>query len=157
MIVNRDQAEQIVIKRHADGQKIVFTNGCFDILHRGHVEYLNRAKELGDFLMIGLNSDQSVRRLKGATRPYQNESDRAEILQNLRSVDLVTIFEEDTPLELICELKPDILVKGGDYDIASIVGAKEMQTWGGVVKIIPFIEGYGTSKLVEKIVKDAQI
>lgn len=157
MIVNRDQVEQIVIKRRADGQKIVFTNGCFDILHRGHVEYLNRAKELGNFLMIGLNSDQSVRRLKGATRPYQNESDRAEILQNLRSVDLVTIFEEDTPLELICELKPDILVKGGDYDIASIVGAKEMQTWGGVVKIIPFIEGYGTSKLVEKIVKDAQI
>ncbi len=157
MIVDRDQAKKIVIKLHAEGQKIVFTNGCFDILHRGHVEYLNRAKELGDFLMVGLNSDQSVRRLKGATRPYQSESDRAEMLHNLRSVDLVTIFEEDTPLELICELKPDILVKGGDYDIASIVGAKEIQTWGGMVKIIPFIEGYGTSKLIEKIVKDAQI
>jgi D-beta-D-heptose 7-phosphate kinase/D-beta-D-heptose 1-phosphate adenosyltransferase len=155
MIVSRTKAKQIVDEQRMNNQVVVFTNGCFDILHRGHVEYLKSAKELGNFLVVGLNSNQSVKRLKGQNRPFFNEDDRAEVLDNLYPVDLITIFEEDTPLELIHELKPDILVKGGDYNINSVVGAKEVKTWGGIIKIIPFIEGYGTSKLVEKIVNES--
>ena len=151
-IVNRAEAKIIAKKWRDNRKKIVFTNGCFDILHRGHVEYLRSAKLLGDVLIIGLNSNESVQRLKGNPRPYQDEKDRAIILDALEAVDLVAIFEEDTPFELICELKPDILVKGGDYNFHSVVGASEVESWGGTVKIIPFLKGYGTSKLIEKII-----
>jgi D-beta-D-heptose 7-phosphate kinase/D-beta-D-heptose 1-phosphate adenosyltransferase len=154
VILNKIQAKQVINKWKDDNKSIVFTNGCFDIIHRGHIEYLKQTKELGDYLIVGLNSDKSVERLKGKPRPYQTESDRAEILNSLRFVDIVIIFEEDTPLKLICELKPDILVKGGDYDLNTVVGAKEMHNWGGEVKIIPFLKGYGTSKLIEKIVNN---
>ena len=153
-ILNQIQAKQFINKWKDENKSIVFTNGCFDIIHRGHVEYLKQSKELGDYLFIGLNSDKSVERLKGKLRPYQTESDRAEILNSLRFVDIVIIFEEDTPLKLICELKPNILVKGGDYNLNTIAGAKEIQDRGGEVKIIPFLKGYGTSKLIEKIVNN---
>jgi len=156
-VVSRKNAKTIVSDWQNSNKKVVFTNGCFDIIHRGHIDYLRKSRELGDYLVLGLNSDNSVKRLKGVPRPYQSESDRAEILCNLSSVDIVTIFKEDTPLELICELRPDIIVKGGDYDLNSIVGAKEVQSWGGKVKIIPFLKGYGTSKLIEKIVSNSNI
>lgn len=150
-LVDRVEAKKIIGKWRDEHKNIVFTNGCFDIIHRGHVEYLREAKLLGDILIVGLNSDASVRRIKGESRPYQVEEDRAIILNALEAVDLVVIFDEDTPLKLICELKPDMLVKGGDYDSHSIAGAKEVESWGGSVKIIPFLKGYGTSQLVEKI------
>lgn len=150
-LVDITEAQKIISKWRNDQKIIVFTNGCFDIIHRGHVEYLQEAKLLGDFLIVGLNSDASVKRIKGKPRPYQDEQDRAAILNAMKMVDMVVMFDEDTPLELICELKPNVLVKGGDYDSQSIVGAIEMEGWDGSVKIIPFIKGYGTSKLVEKI------
>jgi len=152
-LVDRAKAKKIIGKWRADHKIIVFTNGCFDIIHRGHIEYLRKAKLLGDVLIVGLNSDASVRRIKGEPRPYQSEQDRAAISDAMEMVDLVVIFDEDTPLDLICELKPDVLVKGGDYDHRSIVGAKEVESWGGHVIIIPFLKGYGTSKLVEKILE----
>ena len=152
-IVNRFEAKKTISNWRADHKTIVFTNGCFDIIHRGHVEYLRKAKLLGDILIVGLNSDASVRHIKGEPRPYQNELDRAAILDVMEMVDLVVIFDEDTPLDLICELKPDIIVKGGDYDSHSIAGANEVVGWGGSVKILPFLKGYGTSKLVEKILE----
>jgi len=152
-IVNRFEAKKTIDNWRADHKTIVFTNGCFDIIHRGHVEYLRKAKLLGDILIVGLNSDASVSHIKGEPRPYQNELDRAAILDVMEMVDLVVIFDEDTPLDLICELKPDIIVKGGDYDSHSIVGADEVVGWGGSVKILPFLKGYGTSKLVEKILE----
>jgi rfaE bifunctional protein nucleotidyltransferase chain/domain len=152
-IVNRFEAKKTIDNWRADHKTIVFTNGCFDIIHRGHVEYLRKAKLLGDILIVGLNSDASVSHIKGEPRPYQNELDRAAILDVMEMVDLVVIFDEDTPLDLICELKPDIIVKGGDYDSHSIVGANEVVGWGGSIKILPFLKGYGTSKLVEKILE----
>ena len=152
-IVERIEAKKIVKKWHTNNKKVVFTNGCFDIIHRGHIEYLREAKLLGDILIVGLNSDTSVRRIKGETRPYQDEQGRATILNAMEMVDLVVIFNEDTPLNLICELKPDILVKGGDYNSQLIVGAKEVESWGGSVKIIPFLKGYGTSIIVDKILE----
>ena len=131
--------------------KIVFTNGCFDILHIGHVHYLNEAKALGDKLIVGLNSDESVRRLKGLDRPINNENDRKFILENLRSVDEVIIFNEDTPIELIKNVKPNILVKGGDWAIEKIVGYEFVTSIGGSVKSLSFKDGYSTSLTLEKI------
>jgi rfaE bifunctional protein nucleotidyltransferase chain/domain len=150
-LIDKTGITKNIDKWRRDNKTIVFTNGCFDIIHRGHVEYLQKAKLLGDILIVGLNSDVSAKHIKGEPRPYQNESDRAAILNAMEMVDLVVIFDEDTPLKLISELKPDILVKGGDYDLHSIVGVNEVEGWGGNVKIIPFLKGYGTSKLVEKI------
>ncbi|MGN7610570.1 bifunctional D-glycero-beta-D-manno-heptose-7-phosphate kinase/D-glycero-beta-D-manno-heptose 1-phosphate adenylyltransferase HldE [Magnetococcales bacterium HHB-1] len=133
------------------GLTIVFTNGCFDILHRGHVSYLERARALGDRLIVGLNRDQSVRRLKGETRPLVPEEDRARLLAALSSIDAVTLFSEDTPLNLIVALKPDVLAKGADYQEKDIVGAKEVKQYGGRVARIAFTEGRSTTTLVEKI------
>jgi D-beta-D-heptose 7-phosphate kinase/D-beta-D-heptose 1-phosphate adenosyltransferase len=130
---------------------VVFTNGCFDILHRGHLESLARAAELGHYLVVGINADASVRRLKGAERPVNDEVFRSQMLASLCVVDAVCIFEEDTPLELITAVRPDILVKGGDYDPDTIVGSKEVRSWGGQVVTIPLVEGYSTSNLIEKI------
>jgi len=152
-IVNRSEAKMTIDNWRANNKTIVFTNGCFDIIHRGHIEYLQESKLLGDILIVGLNSDVSVRRIKGVPRPYQDEKDRAAILDAMEMVDLVVIFDEETPLNLICELKPNMLVKGGDYDSHLIAGANEVVEWGGSVKILPFIKGYGTSKLVEKILE----
>lgn len=133
------------------GKKIVFTNGCFDILHKGHVTYLNEAKKLGDLLVIGLNSDASVKRLKGPERPINNEKDRQFVLSNLRSVDFVEIFEEDTPLSLILKVMPQILVKGGDWKIEQIVGGKEVIAAGGEVYSLQFVDGYSTTSIINKI------
>jgi D-glycero-beta-D-manno-heptose 1-phosphate adenylyltransferase len=133
-------------------KKIVFTNGCFDILHRGHVTYLNQAKSLGDILVVGLNSDASVKRLgKGEDRPINKEQDRKFVLSQLRSVDFVEIFDEDTPLDLILKVKPMILVKGGDWAIEKIVGSREVQSWGGRVHSLGFVDGYSTTSTISKI------
>jgi len=146
-----DQARSQVETWKQAGEKVVFTNGCFDVLHRGHVDLLSAAKEMGDHLVVGLNSDQSVVRLKGPERPLQTEMDRAVILDALRSVDMVVIFEEDTPLELICTLKPDVLVKGGDYTFEQIVGAQEVVSRGGQVKIFPLVRGLSSSGILHKM------
>ena len=133
------------------GRRIVFTNGCFDLLHAGHVRYLQAARELGDALVLGLNSDSSVKRLKGASRPLVPEEDRAIMLSALESVSLVVIFGEDTPDALIREVMPDVLVKGGDYKAEEIVGYDTVTQNGGRVEIIPFVEGCSTTNLVNLI------
>lgn len=133
------------------GRKIVFTNGCFDILHHGHIDLLAKAADEGHILVVGLNSDASVRRLKGNERPINKENDRALQLAALLCVDAVCLFEEDTPLNLITNLEPDVLVKGGDYTKDKIVGANEVEAKGGRISIIPFVAGYSTSELISKI------
>jgi len=130
---------------------VVFTNGCFELLHRGHVEYLAQAKALGDVLVVGLNSDASVQHLKGAGRPLVAEADRAAVLVALRSVDAVTLFDEDTPLELISTLLPDVLVKGGDYDLDGIVGREVVEEAGGEVRALPFVEGHSTTSILDRL------
>jgi rfaE bifunctional protein nucleotidyltransferase chain/domain len=134
-------------------KKIVFTNGCFDWLHVGHIRYLQQARGLGDVLVVGVNSDDSVKRLKGPTRPVQNETDRAEILAALGSVDFTVIFSEDTPAKLIEAVRPAVLVKGGDWKIDQIVGAPFVQSYGGEVHSLQFVDGKSTSKLIEKAQK----
>lgn len=131
-------------------KKIVFTNGVFDLLHVGHIRYLQEAKSLGDILVVGVNSDASVKRLKGPTRPVQNQNDRAEILAALVAVDFTIIFDEDTPAKLIEKVCPDILVKGGDYTIPQIVGSDFVLGRGGKVFSLQFVEGKSTSKIIEK-------
>lgn len=133
------------------GKKVVFTNGCFDILHRGHVTYLNEARKLGDALIVGLNSDASVKRLKGESRPINSELDRKFVMENLRCVDGVEIFDEDTPLELIKAIRPSVLVKGGDWKIDQIVGGREVVSWGGEVMSLNFVDGYSTTAVIQKI------
>jgi D-beta-D-heptose 1-phosphate adenylyltransferase (EC 2.7.7.-) len=132
-------------------KKIVFTNGCFDILHAGHADYLNKAKSLGDILVVGINSDASVRRIKGEKRPILPQQMRAYLLDNLKPVDYVVIFEEDTPLELIKAIKPDVLVKGADWDLERIVGADFVLSYGGKVERIPFSFEISTSKMIERV------
>lgn len=131
--------------------KIVFTNGCFDLLHPGHVKYLADAKSLGERLVVGVNADQSVQKLKGKNRPIQNQKSRMEILASLHAVDAVILFEEDTPELLIKALKPDFLVKGGDWDVSKIVGSDFVKSYGGNVLSIPFVDGYSTSNIEQKI------
>jgi len=135
------------------GKTFSFTNGCFDILHPGHLFSLAEAAKEADYLVVGLNSDQSVQKLKGPTRPINNTQSRAIVLANLMVVDMVVIFEEDTPLDLIKTLLPDVMVKGGDYTIDEIVGAKEVIAHGGKVIINPIVEGFSTTQLIEKIKK----
>jgi rfaE bifunctional protein nucleotidyltransferase chain/domain len=132
-------------------KRIVFTNGCFDILHRGHVTYLNEARKLGDLLLLGVNSDASVKRLKGPERPINNENDRSYVLSQLKAVDFTEIFTEDTPLNLILKVKPSILVKGGDWKIDQIVGGKEVIANGGQVFSLNFVDGYSTTSIIHKI------
>ncbi len=131
-------------------QKIVFTNGCFDLLHVGHVRYLQEAKACGDYLVVGVNSDSSVQILKGPARPIQNQNDRAEILAALASVDCVVIFDEETPEKLIHQLKPDVLVKGGDWKPEQIIGGSFVLSYGGQVRSLQFVDGKSTTKLIEK-------
>jgi rfaE bifunctional protein nucleotidyltransferase chain/domain len=135
----------------ADGKKVVFTNGVFDLLHLGHITYMAKAAELGDKLIIGLNSDSSVKRIKGESRPVNDQNNRAAILAALFFVDALIVFDEDTPLNLITALMPDILVKGADYSIENIVGAKEVVANGGEVKTINFVEGYSSTSIIQKI------
>ena len=132
-------------------RKVVFTNGCFDVLHRGHVTYLAQAHELGDCLVVGLNSDTSVKRLKGESRPINNEKDRAFVLAALSFINYIILFEEDTPKELIERVQPDILVKGGDYQIENIVGADFVLKNGGQVLTIPFVDGYSSTKTIQAL------
>ena len=135
----------------ATGKKIVFTNGCFDILHHGHLDLLAKAAELGNVLIVGVNTDGSVQRLKGKDRPVTNEQDRLFQLASLLCVDAVSLFDEDTPEALIKLIRPDVLVKGGDYTIDKIVGAELVQSYGGRVEIIPFVKGYSTTSIIERI------
>lgn len=144
-------AKAIVHTWKKQGRKVVFTNGCFDILHLGHVDYLEKARALGDGLVVGLNTDASVSRFKGPQRPIQDEHSRARVMASLEAVDLVVFFDEDTPIALISALLPDVLVKGGDYLAGNIVGADVVKKAGGVVKTIDFVPGYSTSGIVEKI------
>lgn len=132
------------------GKRIVFTNGCFDLLHAGHVHYLEHAKRLGDVLVVALNSDASVRRLKGPERPLNRLEDRAKVIAALESVDFVTAFEEDTPLRAILALEPHLIVKGGDWKVAQIVGSKEAKAWGGRAKSLPFVSGKSTTALIRR-------
>jgi D-glycero-beta-D-manno-heptose 1-phosphate adenylyltransferase len=143
--------QAIEFLKQNNGKSIVFTNGCFDILHSGHVQYLNQAKAEGALLFIGLNSDKSVKRLKGEERPINQEDDRKYVLENLKAVDFVEIFEEDTPLELIKKVKPSMLVKGGDWAIEQIVGSEFVIESGGVVKSLNFKDGYSTTNIINKI------
>ena len=131
--------------------KVVFTNGCFDILHRGHVEYLSKASDMGDVLVVGLNTDASVKRLKGEGRPVNNQEDRALVLASLSFVDAVVLFDEDTPYELIKVVRPDVLVKGADYKPEEIVGHDMVTSYGGKVQTVPLVEGYSTSSIISKL------
>jgi rfaE bifunctional protein nucleotidyltransferase chain/domain len=135
------------------GQRIVFTNGCFDLIHPGHVRYLRKAKEQGDVLVVALNSDASVRRLKGPTRPLVPQRDRCEVMAALEMVDFVAIFNDDTPYKLIAQLQPDVLVKGGDWTPDRIVGADIVRARGGTVRSLRFAPGYSTTRLVQRISK----
>lgn len=146
-----ETAQRTLAGWRVGGAKVVFTNGCFDLIHPGHLHYLAEARSLGDYLVIGLNSDDSVQRLKGAHRPIKDEGSRGLLLASLAFVDLVVRFTEDTPLDLIKALRPDILVKGGDYTEEQVVGAKEVRAWGGDVQLLSFLPGYSTSLLEEKI------
>ena len=132
------------------GLKIVFTNGCFDLLHKGHLDLLNKSSKYGDILIIGLNSDSSVKKLKGTSRPVEDEMKRSQKLMALNYVDHVIIFKQLTPRKLISELKPDVLVKGGDYELNKIVGADEVVSNGGTVKIIPLTPGFSTTSIIKK-------
>jgi len=152
-LVSRCEALEKVQAWQASGKKVVFSNGCFDLLHAGHVEYLQAARQLGDVLLIGLNSDASVRRIKGISRPVCCEADRATVLSALQVVDALTLFDEDTPEELIGTLLPDILVKGADWAIEHIAGARAVLDHGGAVLTLPLLEGRSTSSLIKKIIQ----
>lgn len=149
-VVSRSELATVLNREDGSSQRLVFTNGCFDLLHVGHVRYLQEARKLGDALFVGVNTDASVKRLKGPERPLQNENDRAEILAALGCVDYVCLFTEDTPEALIHAVKPRVLVKGGDWRIDQIVGADFVQSLGGQVFSLNFIEGRSTTRLIEK-------
>jgi D-beta-D-heptose 7-phosphate kinase/D-beta-D-heptose 1-phosphate adenosyltransferase len=152
-ILERNVLKNKLEELRKEGKKIAFTNGCFDILHVGHIRYLREAKKTADVLVLALNSDSSVRAIKGEKRPLMSEEERAEILAALEFIDFVTIFQELTPLELINYLKPDVLIKGGDWPEEKIVGGEEIKKWGGRVVIIPEVTGKSTTNIVEKIKK----
>ncbi|MBB3699120.1 D-glycero-beta-D-manno-heptose 1-phosphate adenylyltransferase [Flammeovirga yaeyamensis] len=150
-IVSLEEAVRIRKEWKAAGEKVVFTNGCFDIVHLGHVDYLEQARLKGSKMILGLNTDASVKRLKGEERPINNEYARARLLAAFEFIDMVILFGDDTPLDLISTLLPDVLVKGADYTIDNIVGAKEVMENGGSVETITLVEGFSTSSIIEKI------
>lgn len=152
IVTNRDEMIEIRQGIKSQDKKLVFTNGCFDILHSGHVDYLNQARQLGDYLVVGLNSDFSVKNIKGEKRPIINEMERATLLDNLKCVDYVTFFDEDTPARLINSLIPDILVKGADWALDKIVGREVVEANGGEVKTIEFSCNQSTSKIINLII-----
>ncbi|HLO26995.1 MAG TPA: D-glycero-beta-D-manno-heptose 1-phosphate adenylyltransferase, partial [Geobacteraceae bacterium] len=153
-IKNRDVLAAIIEEEKKRGKRVVFTNGCFDLLHVGHVKYLQKARTFGDLLVLGLNSDASVRRLKGPKRPLIGEEERAHLLAALDCVDFVVTFDEDTPLQLIQNLKPMVLVKGGDYSPEQVVGKDVVESYGGRVELVDFVDGRSTTNIIEKIVKN---
>lgn len=155
-VVSREQIELLSNKLKAAGKKIVFTNGCFDILHVGHVRYLTAARNLGDCLIVGLNTDESVRRLKGPSRPINDENDRAEILSALSVVDYVVLFGEATAVDLITGIKPDEYVKGGDYVIETLPEAKAVAKYGGKTVLIPMVHGKSSSNVIKKIADESK-
>ena len=150
-ILSRQQAIEQVEQWHRDGLKVVFTNGCFDIVHLGHIDYLEKARHLGDKLILGLNTDASVSRIKGPLRPVVNEQARARLMAALEFIDAVTLFDEPTPKELIEAVRPNILVKGDDYTVDTIVGADFVIANGGSVQTVPLVKGYSTTALIERI------
>ena len=149
MLVDRKSIPNL--RKELKNKKVVFTNGCFDILHVGHVRYLTAAKNFGDVLIVGLNTDESVKKLKGETRPINNQADRAEVLLGLKAVDYVIFFGENTAENLIAELKPDVYVKGGDYTLATLPEAKIVQSYGGRVELVNLVAGKSTTNIIEKI------
>lgn len=150
-LISLDEARRVRAQMRAAGRRLVFTNGCFDLLHIGHVRYLQQARALGDALLVAINSDRAVRALKGPERPLMKEAERAEMLAALSVVDFVLIFDDLSPRQLIAELLPDVLVKGGDYKLDEIHGREEGEAAGGRVLALPFISGYSTSALIERI------
>jgi D-glycero-beta-D-manno-heptose 1-phosphate adenylyltransferase len=150
-IVSREELRRERERLRAAGRQLVFTNGCFDVLHVGHVRYLAAARALGDALVVAINSDASVRELKGAGRPIMNEDERAEMLAALVAVDYVTVFDELSPRSLIAEVLPDVLVKGGDYQLNEIHGREEVEAAGGRVLALPFVEGASTTSIIERV------
>jgi len=148
--ITLEEAGRLLTPRFRKNKRMVFTNGCFDLLHRGHIYYLSKARELGDMLVVGLNSDASVTLLKGSGRPVNMVEARAEVLGALAFVDYIIVFEEETPLNLITRLEPDILIKGGDYKVEDIVGYRELSSWGGRVQTIPLLEGYSSSSIIDR-------
>jgi rfaE bifunctional protein nucleotidyltransferase chain/domain len=150
-IFDREKLENQLAIWRFQSRKIVFTNGCFDLLHLGHIDYLTKAKDLGDILIIGLNTDDSVRRLKGDTRPITDENSRSTIIASLQFVSAVVLFNEDTPYELIKQVQPDVLVKGGDYKAGDIVGYDIVNAKGGKIVTIDYLEGYSTTGMLDKI------
>ncbi|MDD3859615.1 MAG: D-glycero-beta-D-manno-heptose 1-phosphate adenylyltransferase [Bacteroidales bacterium] len=152
-IFSQDQLSISILNWKKENKKIVFTNGCFDLIHKGHIEYLARAKNFGDKLIIGLNSDNSVKRLKGEQRPINTQEARALLLASFVFTDAVVVFDEDTPEKIIQLYSPDVLVKGGDYKYNEIVGAEYVTNHGGKVEIIPFVEGYSSTNIIKNISK----
>ena len=153
-LLDAARVQRRVAEWRAAGETVVFTNGCFDLLHVGHITLLEDCRKFGSKLVLGLNSDASVRRLKGPTRPIVGERERARVMSALASVDAVVIFDEETPLELIKALKPNVLVKGGDYTIETVVGHQEVLASGGRVEIVPTVEGFSTTNIVKKLTGD---
>lgn len=151
MILSREELKKVRAELKSQNKKVVFTNGCFDLIHSGHVDYLLKAKQLGDILIVGLNTDASVRRIKGEKRPILKQDERAFIVSNLKPVDYVTFFDEDTPAKIISDLIPDILVKGADWAIDKIVGRDVVEANGGEVKTIEFVNDQSTSKIIQTI------
>lgn len=151
MLIQADDIEALCAILHRAGQRIVFTNGCFDILHAGHVEYLNKARSFGDCLVLGLNTDASVRGNKGPSRPINNELNRAKVADALQAVDYVVLFGEKTAEDLIAKVKPDVYVKGGDYTLATLPEAKIVQSYGGRVEFIQMVAGCSTTNVIKKI------
>jgi len=150
-ILDKDALIRERQRLRSEGKRLVFTNGCFDLLHPGHVRYLTGARSLGDALVVALNSDRTVRVLKGEGRPILNEAERAEVVSALEAVDYVVVFDEATPRELISDLLPDVLVKGGDWALEEIVGREEVEAAGGTVCSLPYVEGSSTSDIIERI------
>ena len=152
-IKKADILADIVVKLKKQGKKVVFTNGCFDIIHFGHVKYLEEAKKKGDILIVAINSNSSIKRIKDSSRPIISQHDRTGVIAALQSVDFVTVFNDSTPLNLIKKIKPDILIKGSDWKKDNIIGADILKKYGGKVLQAKFLKGYSTSKIIKKIVK----
>ena len=151
MLINKNELQDLLKKLRNEHKTIVTTNGCFDILHVGHVRYLQKAKSFGDILIVALNSDKSVKSIKGESRPINNENDRAEVLNALRSVDYVVLFDEDSPINLLLEIKPDVHTKGADYTIETLPEAKGIMASGGRIEFISFVEGKSTTSIINKL------
>lgn len=150
-LIEKENLDDIIKKLKSENKKIVFTNGCFDILHAGHVRYLKESKKFGDILIVGLNSDVSVKKIKGESRPINPEMDRAEVLAGLEAVNYIVLFDETSPVKLLEEIKPDIYTKGADYTVETLPEAKTVLSYGGKIEFIKFLEGRSTTKIIDKI------